>query len=57
MSTSAGAGAYNTPYAFNDGKGAKNTVRNYYLKMGYKLVDNAKLRKKTKGLDYKDLWK
>jgi hypothetical protein len=49
-STSAGAGAYLTKPAFGKAK-------NYYLKMGYKLVDRAKLRKQQKSTDYKDLWK
>ena len=57
MSTSAGAGAYSTPYAFGSNKNARGTARNYYLKMGYKLVNKNQLRKKAKGLVYKDLWK
>ena len=57
MSTSAGAGAYQTPYAYNPNKNAKGTARNYYLKLGWKLVDQNKLRKKTKGMVVKDLWK
>ena len=56
-STSGAAGAYNTPYAFNPNKNAKGTSRNYYLKMGWKLVDKAKTRKAAKGMEYKDLWK
>lgn len=55
--TSGAAGAYNTPYAFNPNKNAKGTARNYYLKMGYKLVDKIKTRKAAKGMDYIDLWK
>ena len=40
MSTTGGAGAYNTPYAFNKNKKAKGTNRDYYLsKLGYKLVN------------------
>jgi len=57
LSTSAGAGAYSSPYAFNPKKGAKGTARNYYLDMGYKLVNKQQLRRKAKGIDYKDLWK
>lgn len=57
ISTSAAAGAYSTPYAFNPKKGAKGTSRNYYLDMGYKLVNQQQLRKKAKGIEYKDLWK
>lgn len=57
MSTSAGAGAYQTPYAYNPNKNAKGTARNYYLKLGWKLVDQNKLRKKAKGMVVKDLWK
>ena len=55
--TSAAAGAYSTPFAFNPKKGAKGTARNYYLDMGYKLVNKKQLRKKAKGVEYKDLWK
>lgn len=57
QSTSGGAGAYNTPYAFNPNKNAQGTSRNYYLKMGWKLVNKAKTRKAAKGMEYKDLWK
>ena len=57
ISTSAAAGAYSTPFAFNPNKGAKGTARNYYLDMGYKLVNQQQLRKKAKGIEYKDLWK
>ena len=57
MSTSAAAGAYQTPYAFNPNKNAKGAAKNYYLKLGYKLVDQNKLRKQAKGMEYKDLWK
>ena len=56
-STSAAAGGYNTPYAFNPNKNAQGTSRNYYLKMGWKLVNKAKTRKAAKGMEYKDLWK
>ena len=57
VTTSAAAGAYSTPFAFNPKKGAKGTARNYYLDMGYKLVNKKQLRKKAKGVEYKDLWK
>ena len=57
MSTSGAAGAYSTPYAFNPNKNAQGTSRNYYLKMGWKLVDKNKVRKAAKGMVYKDLWK
>lgn len=57
MSTSAAAGGYNTPFAFNPNKNAQGTSRNYYLKMGWKLVNKAKTRKAAKGMEYKDLWK
>tara|TARA_R110000803_G_C11782167_1_gene296779 strand:+ start:72 stop:296 length:225 start_codon:yes stop_codon:yes gene_type:complete len=57
VSTSSAAGAYSTPFAFNPKKGAKGTARNYYLDMGYKLVNKKQLRKKAKGVEYKDLWK
>ena len=56
-SASAAAGAYSTPYAFNPNKNAQGTSRNYYLKMGWKLVNKAKTRKAAKGMEYKDLWK
>ena len=57
MSTSGAAGAYSTPFAFNPNKNAQGTSRNYYLKMGWKLVNKAKTRKAAKGMEYKDLWK
>ena len=57
QSTSGGAGGYMTPYAFNPNKNAKGAARNYYLKMGWKLVNKAKTRKAAKGMEYKDLWK
>jgi hypothetical protein len=56
-STSGAAGAYNTSYAFNPNKKAQGTSRNYYLKMGWKLVNKNKVRKAAKGMEYKDLWK
>jgi hypothetical protein len=56
MSTSAGAGGYTGKYAYNPNSNAKGAARNYYLKMGWKLVNREKLRKKTKGLIVKDLW-
>ena len=57
MSSSGAAGAYSTPYAFNPTKNAQGTSRNYYLKMGWKLVNKNKVRKAAKGMEYKDLWK
>jgi len=57
MSSSGAAGAYSTPYAFNPNKNAQGTSRNYYLKMGWKLVNKNKVRKAAKGVEYKDLWK
>ncbi len=56
-STSGAAGAYNTPYAFNPNKNAQGAARNYYLKMGWKLVNKNKVRKAAQGMEYKDLWK
>jgi hypothetical protein len=56
-STSSATGAYNTPFAFNPDKNAKGASRNYYLDLGYKLVNQKELRKKAKGMEYKDLWK
>ena len=56
-SFSAGAGEqYATPFAFNSNKKAKGTSRNYYLKLGYKLVNKEQMRKQAKGMEYKDLW-
>jgi hypothetical protein len=43
--------AYNTPYAF----GKANTSQ--YTSIGYKPVDQKSLRKKSKGMDYVDLYK
>lgn len=57
QSTSGAAGGYMTPYAFNPNKKAQGTSRNYYLKLGWKLVDKNKTRKAAKGMVYKDLWK
>ena len=56
-STSGAAGGYMTPNAFNPNKKATGTSRNYYLKMGWKLVNKNKLRKAAKGMEYKDLLK
>lgn len=49
-SSSGAVGAYNSKYAFSK-------PRNYYITMGYKLVDAAKLRKQQKGTVYTNLWK
>ena len=55
---SIGAGEqYATPFAFNPNKKAKGTARNYYLKMGWKLVNKKQMRKQAKGMEYKDFWK
>lgn len=54
-SMSAGAGEQS--FAFNPNKKAKGTSRNYYLKMGWKLVNKKQMRKQAKGMEYKDLWK
>jgi hypothetical protein len=52
-----GAGAqYATPNAFNPNKKAKGTAHNYYLKLGFKLVDRSQA-KHSKAMDYKNLWK
>ena len=52
-----GTGAlYATPFDFNPNRKAKGTARNYYYKLGYKPVDREKLRKKTKGIEYKKLF-
>ena len=55
ISTSGAAGAYNTPYAFRK-KGSKSPI-NQYLKIGYQPVNRKSLRKKSKGIDYVDLYK
>jgi hypothetical protein len=57
ISTTGAAGAYSTPFAFSSKKGANGTAKNYYLDMGYKLVSKQQLRKNSKAVDYKDLWK
>lgn len=57
MSTSGGAGGYNTPFAFNPNKNAQGTSHNYYLKLGWKPVNKKQMRKQAKGMEYKDLWK
>ena len=49
-STTAAVGGYNSKFAFGNAK-------NYYLKLGYKLVNQEKLRKNAKGYVAKDLWK
>jgi len=50
-------GQYATPFAFNPNKKAKGAARNYYLKLGWKLVDRDKLKKKAKTYTSVDLWK
>ena len=55
--TSAGAGGYDTLPAFNPDKNAQGTSRNYYLKMGFKLVNQDKLRRQAKSYEPKNLWK
>lgn len=57
QSTTGGAGGYMSPYAFNPNKKAQGASRNYYLKLGWRLVDKNKTRKAAKGMVYKDLWK
>jgi hypothetical protein len=54
ISTTAAGGNYLTKYAFAK-KDSKPPV-SQYLKMGYELVDRDKLRKQSKGIDYKDLF-
>ena len=54
ISTTAAGGDYLTKYAFRK-KDSKPPV-SQYLKMGYELVDRDKLRKQSKGIDYKDLF-
>lgn len=49
ISTSGATPGYNTPYAF--GKAPVSQ----YTKIGYKLVNQKSLRKKSKGIDYVDL--
>ena len=50
ISTSGAAGGYLTKYAFG-----KNPT-SQYIKMGYKPVNQKSLRKKSKGIDYVDLY-
>jgi len=50
-STTAGVSGYSTPYAFG-----KSSISSY-TKMGYKPVNRKSLRKKSKGIDYIDLYK
>jgi predicted transcriptional regulator len=54
ISTTAAGGNYLTKYAF--AKKNSNPPISQYLKMGYELVDRDKLRKQSKGIDYKDLF-
>jgi len=51
MTTTAAGGSYLTKYAFG-----KNPA-SQYIKMGYKPVNQKTLRKKSKGIDYVDLYK
>lgn len=51
ISTSGATPGYNTPYAF----GKANTSQ--YTSIGYKPVNRKSLRKKSKGIDYVDLYK
>ena len=51
MSTTSGAPGYSTPYAFG-----KSPI-SQYTKIGYKPVNRKSLRKKSKGMDYVDLYK
>lgn len=55
MSTAGGEG-YNGKYAFNPNKNASGTSKNYYLKMGWKLVNKKKLNRQGKGIDVKKLF-
>ena len=47
---------YATKYAFNPNKKAQGTARNYYYKMGFKPVNREEVRKKSKGIVYRDLF-
>tara|TARA_R110002049_G_scaffold232477_2_gene405073 strand:+ start:38 stop:583 length:546 start_codon:yes stop_codon:yes gene_type:complete len=51
ISTTAGSPGFSTPYAFGKSPISK------YTKLGYKPVDRKALRKKSKGIDYIDLYK
>jgi len=53
LSTSAGAGAYHTPFAFGK-KNGKNRATKYGEKLGYKTVKLKKRPYNTKMIDYLD---
>ena len=56
ISTSGGSGAYTGKYAYNPNKNASGTAHNYYLKLGWKLVNRKKLNKQAKGIEVKQLF-
>jgi hypothetical protein len=51
-----GGEQYSSPFAFNPNKNAKGAQKNYYLKLGWKLVDRNKLNKQAKGIEVKHLF-
>lgn len=54
MSTSGGAGTYNTPFAFNPNKKGDGAPLKYYYRLGFK---KAPTKTKGSGLEVKHLWK
>ena len=53
ISTTAGAGAYSTPFAFKKGRN-KNRATKYLEKLGFKAVKKKKRPYNTKMFDYLD---
>ena len=54
--SSTGGEGYTGKYAFNPNKKAQGTAHNYYLKLGWKLVNRKKLNKQAKGIEVKKLF-
>jgi len=54
--SSTGGEGYTGKYAFNPNKNASGTAHNYYLKLGWKLVNRKKLNKQAKGIEVKQLF-
>lgn len=54
MSTSAGAGAYSTPFAFSKKGPGKNAATKTAQKLGYKIVERPSRPSHTKMFDYLD---
>lgn len=54
--SSTGGEGYTGKYAFNPNKNASGTAHNYYLKLGWKLINRKKLNKQAKGIEVKQLF-